>query len=76
MTTTELPTLIILLPVRNEKMNLRVMLRIIRTVIECPHEVLVIHNTSNDKSIPIVQELQPTRARRQFRPSSHDSATT
>jgi len=53
------PLLTILLPVRNEKMNLRVMLRIIHTVLEFPHEVLVIHDTTDDESIPIVQEAKP-----------------
>src|SRR6266849_10487350 len=53
------PLLTILLPVRNEKMNLRVMLRIIHTVLEFPHEVLVIHDTADDESIPIVQEAKP-----------------
>jgi dolichol-phosphate mannosyltransferase len=51
--------LTILLPVRNEEMNLRVMLRIIHTVMEYPHEVLVIHDTLDDRSIPVVQRAQP-----------------
>lgn len=55
----EPPVLTILLPVRNEEMNLRVMLRIIRTVLDYPHEVLVIHDTVDDKSIPVVKEMQP-----------------
>lgn len=55
----EAPALTILLPVRNEEMNLRVMLRIIRTVLEYPHEVLVIHDTLDDRSIPIVKAAQP-----------------
>src|SRR5438876_1339280 len=54
----ESPVLTILLPVRNEEMNLRVMLRIIRTMLEYPHEVLVIHDVADDKGIPIVQEMQ------------------
>jgi dolichol-phosphate mannosyltransferase len=60
MSAPEAPLLSILLPVRNEEMNLRIMLRIIRTVVECPHEVLVIHDTPDDKSIPIVEEIQPS----------------
>src|SRR5262249_27902238 len=60
MSTPDAPVLTILLPVRNEEMNLRVMLRIIRTVLEYPHEVLVIHDTPDDKSIPIVKEIQPS----------------
>ena len=60
MSAAENPVLTILLPVRNEEMNLRVMLRIIKTVLEYPHEVLVIHDTSDDKSIPIVREIAPS----------------
>jgi dolichol-phosphate mannosyltransferase len=58
MSPAESPVLTILLPVRNEEMNLRVMLRIIRTVLEYSHEVLVIHDTLDDKSVPIVREAQ------------------
>jgi glycosyltransferase involved in cell wall biosynthesis len=53
------PELTILLPVRNEEMNLRVLLRILPTAIEHPHEVLVVHDTADDRSIPIVKEAQP-----------------
>jgi dolichol-phosphate mannosyltransferase len=55
----ESPVLTILLPVRNEETNLRVMLRIMRTVLEYPHEVLVIHDGADDRSIPIVKDAQP-----------------
>src|SRR5256714_13566184 len=58
MSAPESPALTILLPVRNEEMNLRVMLRIIHTVLEYAHEVLVIHDTVDDRSIPIVREAQ------------------
>jgi len=53
------PLLTILLPVRNEEMNLRVMLRIIPTMVASTHEVLVIHDTLDDRSIPVVKEAQP-----------------
>src|SRR5437016_13568847 len=59
MSAPDAPLLSILLPVRNEEMNFRVMLRIIRTVLEYPHEVLVIHDSAEDKGIPIVREAQP-----------------
>ncbi len=55
----EPPLLTVLLPVRNEEMNLRVLLRIIPTMLDCPHEVLVIHDTTDDRSIPVVKEAQP-----------------
>lgn len=60
MNSTDPPLLSILLPVRNEEMNLRVMLRIIKTVLDTPHEVLVIHDSTDDRSIPVVREAQPT----------------
>jgi dolichol-phosphate mannosyltransferase len=60
MSSPEVPELTILLPVRNEEMNLRVLLRILKVAIEPSHEVLVIHDTADDRSVPIVREAQPT----------------
>jgi len=51
-------TLSILLPVRNEGINLKLMLRILRAVTEESHEVIVIHDTPDDNSVPVVQEIQ------------------
>ncbi|MCX5828399.1 MAG: glycosyltransferase [Deltaproteobacteria bacterium] len=48
----------ILLPVRNEGINLKLMLKILRAVVEYSHEVIVIHDTVDDESIPVVQEIQ------------------
>src|SRR5271157_475006 len=48
----------ILLPVRNEGINLKIMLKILRAVVEEPHEVIVIHDTADDDSIPVVREVQ------------------
>jgi len=48
----------ILLPVRNEGINLRIMLRILRAMLEIPHEVLVICDDLDDTSIPVVNSLQ------------------
>ena len=53
-------TLTILLPVRNETMNLRVMLRILRAVLVVPHEILVIFDHEADESRPVVEEMQAT----------------
>ena len=47
----------ILLPVRNEEENLAVMLRILRSAIEVPHEVVVITDTPDDLSIPVVKRV-------------------
>jgi hypothetical protein len=51
------PLLSILLPVRNETENLAVMLRILRSAVEIPHEVIVITDTPDDASIPIVESV-------------------
>src|SRR5438477_10097570 len=50
----------ILLPVRNEGINLRIMLKILRAVVDEPHEVLVVHDTADDTSIAVVAEIQST----------------
>ena len=54
----KITTLSILLPVRNEGINLKLMLKILRAVAEESHEVIVIHDMSDDDSIPVVQEIQ------------------
>jgi dolichol-phosphate mannosyltransferase len=54
------PTISILLPVRNEGINLRIMLKILRAVLEIEHEVLVICDDPSDTSIPAVKEMQPS----------------
>lgn len=54
-------TLSILLPVRNEVLNLRVMLRILNAALAVPHEILVIFDDEKDASIAVVEE-----ARRSF----------
>lgn len=48
----------ILMPVRNEGINLRIMLKILRAVLEIDHEVLVVCDDPGDTSIPVVQEMQ------------------
>jgi len=55
---TETPVaLTILLPVRNETMNLRVMLRILRAVLVMPHEIIVIFDDEADTSRAVVEEV-------------------
>lgn len=49
--------LTILLPVRNEGINLRIMLKILRAVMEREHEVLVVYDSPDDESIPVVSEM-------------------
>lgn len=48
----------ILLPVRNESMNLKIMLRILKAALDTEHEILVIHDTPEDSSIPVVKSMQ------------------
>jgi dolichol-phosphate mannosyltransferase len=50
--------LTVLLPVRNETMNLRIMLRILRAVLVVPHEILVIFDSETDASIDVVDEVR------------------
>jgi dolichol-phosphate mannosyltransferase len=52
------PVVSILLPVRNEGINLKIMLKILRAALEVDHEVLVICDDQSDQSIPIVVEIQ------------------
>ena len=52
------PKLSILLPVRNEGMNLKIMLKILRAVLDVSHEVLVVHDDPTDTSISVVQQAQ------------------
>ena len=47
----------IIIPVKNEGMNLRVMLRILRAVVEVPYEILVVHDDPDDDSLPVVREF-------------------
>ncbi len=52
------PKLSILMPVRNEGANLKMILRIIDALMEEPYEVLVIYDSPDDDSIPIAAEMQ------------------
>jgi dolichol-phosphate mannosyltransferase len=50
--------LTILLPVRNETMNLRVMLRILNAVLVVPHEIIVIFDDEADTSIAVLEVVR------------------
>src|SRR4051794_19795219 len=54
--------LTVLLPVRNETMNLRVMLRILRAVLVIPHEIIIVFDSKTDASITVVEEVQAEHA--------------
>lgn len=55
--TADQPLLTILMPVRNEGLNLRIMLKILRAVVEFPYEVLVVYDTVDDSSRVVVDEI-------------------
>lgn len=51
------------MPVRNEGLNLRIMLRILSAVVDVPHEVLVVVDQPDDASVPVVEALAPQYVR-------------
>ncbi len=55
-------TLSILLPVRNEGINLRIMVKLLKAVVEVPHELLIVHDFPDDDSIPVVRAMQSSHA--------------
>src|ERR1700726_4677136 len=52
------PKLSILVPVRNEGLNLRVMLKLLPAVVDVPHEVLVVYDFPEDDSVPVIHSMQ------------------
>ena len=46
------------MPVRNEGVNIEIMLKFLRAVIEIDHEIIIIYDDLNDDSIPVVKRLQ------------------
>ena len=53
------PILSIVMPVRNEGINLRIMLKILRAVVDATHEVLVVYDREGDDSLPVVEAMMP-----------------
>lgn len=53
-------TLSVLLPVRNDGINLRTMLKMLRGMVDVPHEVLVVADDPGDDSVPIIESLRLT----------------
>ena len=47
------------MPVRNEGLNLRIMLKILSAVVDVPHEVLVVVDEREDSSVPVVESMTP-----------------
>ena len=48
----------VVMPVRNEGINLKMMLKILSVTIEVPHEVLVVYDSLDDNSIPVIEEVK------------------
>jgi dolichol-phosphate mannosyltransferase len=57
---TTAPILSIVMPVRNEGINLRIMLKILRAVVDASHEVIVVYDRDGDDSLPVVEAMMPT----------------
>jgi dolichol-phosphate mannosyltransferase len=60
------PVVSIIMPVRNEGLNLRIMLKILSAVVDVPHEVLVVVDERDDTSVPVVESISPQYARLQW----------
>lgn len=53
------PIVSILIPVKNEGLNLTIMLKILRAVVDVPHEVLVVFDREGDDSVAVVDAMAP-----------------
>ncbi|MDH3688014.1 MAG: glycosyltransferase [Gammaproteobacteria bacterium] len=49
----------VLMPVRNEAVNVAIMLKIFRAVLEIEHEILIVYDYPDDDTIPVVERMQP-----------------
>jgi glycosyltransferase involved in cell wall biosynthesis len=48
----------VILPVRNEGINLRIMLKMLKAMVEVPHEVLVVYDFLEDETVPVIRDLR------------------
>ena len=46
------------MPVRNEGLNIRIILKILKAVIEVPYEVLIVYDDPNDDAVPTMSAIQ------------------
>jgi dolichol-phosphate mannosyltransferase len=56
---TATPVLTILMPVKNDGLNLTIMLKILKAVVDVPHEVLVVVDRADDNSLTVVDTMSP-----------------
>jgi dolichol-phosphate mannosyltransferase len=50
----------IVIPVRNEGLNLRIMLKLLPAVVGVPHEVVVVYDFLQDDTVPVIEAMQVT----------------
>jgi len=48
----------ILLPVRNEGINIELMLKILEAVLEIPHEILIIYDDKKDETLTVIEKIR------------------
>jgi dolichol-phosphate mannosyltransferase len=53
-------SLSILIPVKNEGINIIIMLKILKSVLEFPHEILIIYDSDKDSAIASVKHIRKT----------------
>ena len=46
------------MPVRNEGINLKMMLKILKVTVEVPHELLIVYDNPQDDSVPVVEAMK------------------
>jgi dolichol-phosphate mannosyltransferase len=52
------PEISILLPIRNEGLNIILMLKILEAILSFSHEILIIYDDKNDTTIPTIKRMQ------------------
>lgn len=52
-----LPVLSVLIPVRNEGLNVSIMVRILHATMDLPYEVVIVHDTPEDETVPVAKAL-------------------
>ncbi|MCL5432742.1 MAG: glycosyltransferase [Patescibacteria group bacterium] len=48
----------ILLPVRNEGINIKLMLKILESILNIPHEILIIYDDRKDETLPVIKSMR------------------
>lgn len=52
------PQLSILVPVKNDGINLKIMIKVLSATVECSYEVIVIYDFDEDDAVPILKTLE------------------